>query len=144
MKAWVRRRLPDLVGLFGLGGLFLTGVELLLMGHTEGVQLLAPLAAFAGALLGGFGLVLRRWSPAFALALALLSPVGLFGLLQHLEGGLEAEAPAVYRWVDAEEGWEEKGAGKEGEGEKAPPPLAPLSLSGLALMAALGLYTRET
>ncbi|SDF48907.1 hypothetical protein SAMN04488243_1666 [Thermus arciformis] len=140
MRPWLRKRLPDLVVLFGLGGLFLTGLELLLMDHTEGVQLLAPLAAFLGALLAGLGMAFKRWALVLGLALALLAPVGLFGFLQHLEGGLEAEAPAAYRWVDEEgEGWEE-GAG---EGEGTPPPLAPLSLSGLALLAALGLYTRE-
>ncbi|BBL83373.1 hypothetical protein TthAA37_21860 (plasmid) [Thermus thermophilus] len=139
MRPWLRKRLPDLVALFALAGLSLTGVELLLMGHTEGVQLLAPLAAFLGAFLAGMGLALRRWALAFALALVLLAPVGLFGLFQHLEEALEAGAPAVYRWVDEEgEGWEE---GREGE--ETPPPLAPLSLSGLALLAALGLYTRE-
>lgn len=143
MRSWLRKRLLDLVVLFGLGGLFLTGVELLLMDHTEGIQLLAPLAAFLGALLAGLGMAFKRWALALALALALLAPVGLFGFLQHLEESLEAGAPAVYRYVDAEEGWEERGAGKDGEGEKAPPPLAPLSLSGLALLAALGLYTRE-
>ena len=144
MKGWLRQRLPDLTALFGALGLFLTGVELLLMGHTEGVQLLAPLAAFLGALLTGLGLIFTRGASALALALALLSPVGLFGFLQHLEGTLEAEAPALYRWVDAEgKGWEEGEAQEEGEGEEAPPPLAPLSLSGLALLGALGLYARE-
>lgn len=143
MRPWVRKRLPDLVVLFGLTGLFLTGVELLLMVHTEGVQLLAPLAAFLGAFLAGIGLALRRWALAFALALVLLAPVGLFGLFQHLGEVLEAGAPTVYRWVDEEgEGWEE-GTEEGREGEETPPPLAPLSLSGLALLAALGLYTRE-
>lgn len=143
MRPWLRKRLPDLVVLFGLGGLSLTGVELLLMDHTEGVQLLAPLAAFLGALLAGLGMAFKRWALALALALALLAPVGLFGFLQHLEGALEAGAPAAYRWVDEEgEGWEEE-AREGGEGEGTPPPLAPLSLSGLALLAALGLYTSE-
>ena len=109
MRPWLRKRLPDLVALFALAGLFLTGVELLLMGHTEGVQLLAPLAAFLGAFLTGMGLAFKRWVLALALVLALLAPVGLFGFLQHLEEGLEAGAPAAYRWVDEEgEGWEEE------------------------------------
>ncbi len=135
MKAWVRHRFPELVALFVAVGFFLTGVELLLMDHTEGIQILAPLTAFAGALLVGLGLLLRRWG--FALALFLLAPLGLFGFWQHLEEGLEAGVPGTYRWVDEEgEAWEE-------DGKNAPPPLAPLSLSGLALLGALGLYARE-
>ena len=86
-------RLPDLVALFGLGGLFLSGVELLRMDHTEGIQRRAPLAAFLGALLAGLGMACKRWALALALARALLAPVGLFGLLQHLEESLEAGAP---------------------------------------------------
>ncbi|MGC8875952.1 hypothetical protein [Thermus sp.] len=141
-KEWLRHRFPELVALFAAGGLFLTGGELLLMGHTEGVQLLAPLTAIVGGAAAGLGLVAPRFRLATALVLGLMAGVGFLGLFEHLEKRLnEGLAPGTYLLVDAEE--EGAGGNERGEGKGVPPPLAPLSLTGLTLLGALALYVRD-
>lgn len=141
MRGFLRKRFPDLVGLMVLLGFFLLLAELLLTGHTEEAQALAPLFSLVGAGLLLAGLFLPKARQVLALALVLVSASGVVGLWQHLEDGLEAgESPSI-RLVDrdGEEvwGWERE------EGENPPPPLAPLSLSGLALLGALALYVGE-
>lgn len=144
MREWLERRFADLVTLFAALGFLTLLLELLLTGHTEGVQVLAPLAALVGAVALGLGFLGAR---TLALGLLLLvSATSLLGMAEHLGEALEAQGPTQVRLVD-EEGkaypgypWG-KGEGREKEG--TPPPLAPLSLAGLGLLGALALYVRR-
>jgi hypothetical protein len=144
MRETLRERFPEMVVLFVALGFFVTLAELLLMGHTEGVQAVAPLAAGVGTVGAGLGLVAPR-ARSWALALLLgVSLAGLFGLVQHLEEGLEGKEgmrPGTFRLVDEKEGYEEYEEGEKGEG--TPPPLAPLSLAGLGLLGAAALWVRR-
>ncbi|KGQ22542.1 hypothetical protein [Thermus filiformis] len=149
MRETLRERFPEMVVLFVALGFFVTLAELLLMGHTEGVQAVAPLAAGVGVVGAGLGLVAPR-ARSWALALLLgVSLAGLFGLVQHLEEGLEGKEglrPGAFRLVDEEGayypgGYEEYEKDEKGEG--APPPLAPLSLAGLGLLGAAALWVRR-
>ncbi|RTI04104.1 MULTISPECIES: hypothetical protein [Thermus] len=141
----LQKRFPDMVALFtGLG--FLTVLaELVLTDHTEGIRILAPLAAGmgAGAILLGLGFPRGRvWATGLLL---LVGGIGLLGLVEHMQEALEAFSPSVVRLVD-KEGWEYPaypGPLREGEKEGSPPPLAPLALSGLGLLGALALHARK-
>ncbi|MEN2982925.1 MAG: hypothetical protein ABDH20_10555 [Thermus sp.] len=63
MREMLQKRFPDLVVLFVVLGCFATLAELLLMGYTEGIQLLAPVAAGLGAMAAGLGLLLPLSEP---------------------------------------------------------------------------------
>ncbi|AEV16312.1 hypothetical protein TCCBUS3UF1_12690 [Thermus sp. CCB_US3_UF1] len=150
MREMLQKRFPDLVVLFVVLGCFATLAELLLMGHTEGIQLLAPVAASLGAMAAGLGLLLPLSEPLAVGVLLLVSLAGLVGTAEHWAESL-ASRPAMVQLVDQEgeaypalpqgEGATQeggKGSGQEG-GEATPPPLAPLSLSGLGFLGALAL-----
>ncbi|WP_038056678.1 hypothetical protein [Thermus amyloliquefaciens] len=145
MREVLVKRFPDLVALFTAMGFLTLLAELLLTGHTEGIQALAPLAAGMGAGAVLLGLWVRGgWLWAVGLLL-LVGGTGLVGLVQHVEEALEALAPATVQLVD-EEGREYPaypGLGEQGEKETPPPPLAPLALSGLGLLGAMALYVRR-
>ena len=99
---------------------------------------------------------------AVAVVLVLVSFSGVVGVYQHYEsrsGGEEAAllqpqaAQAGYTMVSdrsegavarapAQEG-DESGEGAEGGGGEVPPPLAPLSIAGVSLMAALVIFAKE-
>ncbi|WP_243028729.1 hypothetical protein [Thermus albus] len=143
MREVLRKHFPDLVSLASLLGFLTILAELLLTGHTEGIQLIASLSALVGAGLLGLGLLLNRGRSLVILALFLLSATGLLGLVQHLEEGLDKASTPILQgplWADREGGYFYE---EEGKKEAAPPPLAPLSLSGLALLGALALYVGE-
>ncbi|MDW8018137.1 MAG: hypothetical protein RMI36_09965 [Thermus sp.] len=155
MREMLQKRFPDLVVLFVVLGCFATLAELLLMGHTEGIQLLAPVAAGLGAMAAGLGLLLPLSEPLAVGVLLLVSLAGLVGTAEHWAESLSASRPAMVQLVDEEgeaypalpqgegatqEGGE--GSGQEG-GEATPPPLAPLSLSGLGFLGALALLARR-
>lgn len=145
MREVLRRHFPDLVALLSILGFLTLLAELLLTGHTEGIQALAPLGAGIGAgavFLGLWVPKARGWAIGILLGMGALGPVGL---AQHLEKALEAYKPAAVQWVDKDGEWFPayprlgEGDGKE---EAPPPPLAPLALSGLGLLGALALYVR--
>jgi hypothetical protein len=145
MREVLVKRFPDLVALFAAMGFLILLAELLLTGHTEGLQALALLAAGIGAGVVPLGLWVRGgrfWAVGLLL---LVGGTGLVGLVQHMEEALEAGVAATVQMVD-EEGREYPAyPGLEGEGEKegSPPPLAPLALSGLGLLGALALHARK-
>ncbi|MFN4073304.1 MAG: hypothetical protein ACK4G4_07820 [Thermus sp.] len=144
MREVLVKRFPELVALFAALGFLTLLAELLLTGHTEGIQALAPLAAAVGAGVVLLGLWVRGgrfWAVGLLL---LVGGTGLVGLVQHAEEALEALAPARVQLVDKEgrEYFAYPGLGEEGEKETPPPPLAPLALSGLGILGALALYVR--
>lgn len=124
--------------------------ELLLDGHTDGVQLIAVFAAVFG-LLFGFVALFAQGTLRYGLValFLLLSVSGLVGTYEHYEARDEeaaaptwtAAVPDTQRTISLRTGVmqeNEEEEGEEGESEEGtPPPLAPLSLSGLSLMAAV-------
>ena len=143
----IRAFLPDLILAGVAGGFALLLAEMLLTEHTEGLQGVAVWAAVAGIVLSVIGLVIRSRRAALlvSLALVLLSLTGPVGIYLHAGGEAEArETPVLAKDRDPrDEGGEEGEEGEGGEEGKGPPPLSPLSLSGLALMGALAVTGRE-
>lgn len=157
LSAWTRRHFVTLMLVFTAGGFVVVLAELLLERHYEGVQLIAPVSAGLGFALALFALA-RRGTLPVALLFLTLSATGLFGTLEHFEerteGGPTAEAassgtpPAAQLVSDVSDlatSADGALAGPPGGGS-APPWLAPLSVSGLALLggaATLALGKRE-
>lgn len=156
-----RRYLPEWTLLaVGLGFVVLLA-ELLMTGHTEGDQAIGVVAALLGAALAAAGLVVRgRASVWVGVLMLALSVSGLVGMAEHAETRAEGAArrASIERFERGERepietfgarGGPEAGragrAGRAGLGRRrgAPPPLAPLSLSGLALMGAAATLARE-
>ena len=180
MASVVRKNVTAIQLLLLASGFTITLVELILMGHTEGIQLVAVGSTVLGIVLALWGLVAGNATRTIVVILFLgLSLSGLVGAFEHLEGGEDeaGEASATFQVVNTNRGQivntafnaEEEGengegseagevsatggsneAGEGGEGgeggeaneggkEGNPPPLAPLSLSGLALFGAVTL-----
>lgn len=150
--SWVQERFPELVALMVAGGFAMTLAELLLMGHTEKSQNIAVLMSGLGMGATIVGLVVApRLRSVFAGVLVVVAASGLFGTYEHLEEAMEhrekaAKASSASALIvenadfDRSEASERHaGAGKHDEEEHGPPPLAPLSVSGLALLGSLGL-----
>lgn len=150
VQSFVQRRYAALMLLLITGGFVMLLVELMMLDHTDGIQLVAVVASVAGLLLALAALMApAKWRNTIAILFVLLSVTGLIGAYEHYEvGSGEGESeearlvmPAsasnlqiVYRAQEAER--REQGAA-EGQGESAPPPLAPLSLAGFGLMGAV-------
>jgi hypothetical protein len=140
--SWLQERFPELVAVMVAGGFALTLGELLLMNHTEKIQKLALLMTSAGMLAVALGLIAPKFRKLLVGVLIVVAASGLFGVYEHLEeaaehrekAAREASAPGVLQAGGGDAGEHEKKGEKHG-----PPPLAPLSVSGLALMGSLGL-----
>jgi hypothetical protein len=159
LTPFIRRNFTTLVLWSVLAGFALMLAELLITEHYDGItQLIAPLSCGVGILLVGAALLRWPGRSGIAVLLLLLSLTGLFGAFEHFEEGGEEEGEAraptgtLVMHVSneaAEEAVtisasEENEAGEaEGEEEEGnPPPLAPLSLSGLAFLGALGVLAQ--
>ena len=145
LSAWTRKHFVTLILVFTAGGFVFILAELLLEGHYRGVQLIAPVSAAAGFILALFALTRRGRLPVAVLFLT-LSATGLYGTLAHFGertgGGPLAQAasgtsPAAQLVSDVGAPAEGEFAGPPGGGS-APPWLAPLSVSGLALLGGAG------
>lgn len=135
--------LPELVLIGAATGFGLVLVELILAQHTEGLQAVAVVASVFGLVLCLLGLLLPvRWV-GLVVALGLLLPgvAGPIGVVLHTAG--EAEAGDIQAFSPPWFSWDEDEDEGEEEDEEEAPPLAPLSLSGLSLMAALGVLARS-
>lgn len=153
LRSFVQRRWQPLLLLLLAGGFAITVVELLLTGHVKGIQLvgvIAPSAALICVLIGLFAHGSLR--TAMAVALLVVSLAGLLGTWEHFEeGGKQGSVPALaaqggeYQPVRlaAASVEQEGGEFREGPGGGNPPPLAPLAISGLALMGAVVLLVPE-
>jgi hypothetical protein len=142
LQRFVERHLYKLIMLLLTAGFAMLFVELLLDGHTDGVKLIGVFAAVLGLLLGLVALFAQGALRYGLMALFLLLSVsGLVGTYEHYEErGEEAAAPAWIASVPATQRTISLRADETQEGEAeegTPPPLAPLSLSGLSLMAAV-------
>ena len=144
----LQERFPEVVGLMVVGGFALTLGELLLMGHTEKIQTLAVVMTAVGMLAALAGLVvapgLRK---VLAGVLIVVAASGLFGTYEHLEEAAEHREKAARQELELAQqgGVVAAHEGKEGKHEEKQgvPPLAPLSLSGLALLGSLGLVASK-
>ncbi|MFN8440397.1 MAG: hypothetical protein U0175_06510 [Caldilineaceae bacterium] len=172
----VRKHVTSLQLLLLAAAFVLTLGELILLGHTKGIQLVAIGSTVAGILLSLWGVAAKgKLGNLVAALFLLLSLTGLIGTFEHMEekgeGGEARALPSLnanqgivvnVAFTAEEEG--EGGEGKSGEageaagsegrtgegaergngGEKQNiPPLAPLSLSGLALFGAVTLLGRR-
>ncbi len=155
-ETWIRERFPQLVGLMVVGGFALILAELLLMDHTEKTQKIGVLMTVVGMLGAGLGLVVGpRFRKALLGVLVLVAASGLFGTYEHLEEAQEHREKAakrqqstlVVRKADFDRSASlESEAGehdKEEKEESGPPPLAPLGVSGLAVLGGLALMARK-
>ncbi len=130
---WIRKRFPVLVMLWIAGGFGMLALELLMTGHTEETQLLGVLASAAGALIALLAAFVSRLRVGWLVGFLVVGLFGLVGTALHWEeaGESDGAAYAAARYDD-----------DEGE-EAAPPPLAPLGLTGLAALGGLVLYARD-
>ncbi len=163
---WVRRNVTAILLLLLAGGFAMVAAELLITAHTEGVQLVGVVASVAGLIVVLLGLIAKgTFRMVLVVVLLLLSVSGLTGAYQHFEAASGREAsistPVVQgadavnlaisysptgdvRSVVPQESGEQGEANERRDrgGGASPPPLAPLSLSGLALMGAVVLLSK--
>ena len=124
----LKERFPELVVGMVVGGFALTLVELLLMNHTEKTQTIGVVVTVLGMGAVALGLVAPKLRKPLLGLLIVVAGSGLFGIYEHLEEAAEHR---------------EKAAREQREPKPGPPPLAPLSVSGLALMGGLGLLAAK-
>ncbi len=141
LGAWTRDHFITLILAFTAGGFVFILAELLLERHWGGVQLVAPISAAVGLVLVLLAFTWRRAVPVAVLFL-LLGMTGLFGTFEHFEArteerdGLPGQASQVVVQTvsTVPTGTEGEARPPDGERRGGPPWLAPLSLSGLALL----------
>ncbi len=152
----LQERFPEMVAVMVAGGFALTLGELLLMNHTEKSQNIGVVLTGIGMVAVALGVMVGpRLRKVLAGLLIVVAAGGLFGVYEHLEEAQEhrekaerarQESGLVVQKADydAHEG-EEASEHREGKKEEkhGPPPLAPLSVSGLALMGSLGLIASK-
>lgn len=152
LENMVRRNFIAILLLLLLGGFITLLAELLITSHSDGIQNVAIVASVVGAIAVLAGLFVKgRARHVVALLLLVLSISGLLGMRQHAEAASEAyTAPALatiaegYQTIAAQAGTVESAPQQGGPREEsAPPPLAPLSLSGLALMGVVVLLAKQ-
>ena len=141
LSAWTRNHFITLILAFTAGGFLFILAELLLERHWGGVQTIALVSAVIGLVLVLLALTWRRAVPTAVLFL-LLGVTGLFGTFEHFESRTEEHdgppgqaSQVVLQAVSAPPASAEGEAGPpDGSRRGGPPWLAPLSLSGLALL----------
>jgi len=113
LKRFVQQYFPTILLLMAVGGFAMIAAELLLTSHTDGLQMVGLIASVIGLILGVVALFMsgQKARDIMAILFIVLSISGLLGVLQH--AGARAD-----------------------DAQSAAPPLASLSLSGLALLGA--------
>jgi len=126
------------------GGFAMLLAELLMLDHTDGIQLLAVVASVTGLIVTLAALFVRGRTATIVVAVLLaLSATGLFGAYEHLENR-EAQIASIQR--QAQPGnqlianYQENKSEADEEQASPPPPLAPLSLAGLSLVSAVTVF----
>jgi hypothetical protein len=162
LQRFLAQRQETILLLLLAGGFAVVLGELVLYRHWEGTQLIGFSATVVGLLAVLIGIFVKgTLRTVIGLLLVVLSISGLLGARQHLEeAGGEARSPRpalvqqrtlagaqeiAYRPGALAQEEDEEGETGEGRGgsETVPPPLAPLSLSGLALMGAVILLAKR-
>jgi hypothetical protein len=153
LQSFVQRRFHTLImSLIGIGFLFLLA-ELIMYEHYDGIQLVAVVSTVLGALLAFLGIVATgRMRLGIAAVMLVLAVSGIIGVVEHNEKRSEGgeQRSGQVQQGDEDKGSEQGEASKqgesgegEGEAEIPPPPLAPLSLSGLCAFGAVALFGRR-
>lgn len=141
IRQMVQEKYYNIMMLLLAGGFAMLLAELLMLEHTDGIQLVAVIATFTGLILTLAALFVQgRAATIVVVALLTLSATGLFGAYEHLENR-EGESANIQRQAQpsnqmiayAQDNTDEA---KEDDEAGPPPPLAPLSLAGLSLVAA--------
>ena len=162
LQGFLAQRQDTILLLLLAGGFAVVLGELVLYQHWEGTQLIGFGATVVGMLAVLAGIFVKgTLRTVIGLLLVVLSISGLIGAREHLEaakGEAMSPRPALVQQstlAGAQEiayrpgglAQEEEEEGEEGEGgeggEEVPPPLAPLSLSGLELMGAVILLAKK-
>jgi hypothetical protein len=150
MRERIATHLPQLILLANAGAFAVLLAELLITDHTDGSQLIAPVAAAIGIALCGIAAVLPpRLRLAPAAFLVVLSISGVVGFYQHMDewdGGLSG----LFQSSDDDDDDDDdrnsgRGSGDEededdDDDDAETPPLAPLGISGTALLSALAAF----
>jgi len=161
MLSILQRKTSTILMLLLAGGFGMLVIELVWMGHTRGVQLIAIITAVVGTLLALVGAFARgRARPVVAGLLAALALVGLFGTFEHAEARAEnanrrppfgantnnnGNAVSTSGEQQQQPPQDQNRAQGQGQGQRGfpggfpgrgnqPPLLSPLSLSGLAII----------
>lgn len=148
MTWFARRYVVELVLMANAGAFAVLLAELLIIGHTDGIQLVAPVSASTGLVLSLIAIVLRGPARyATAAAFLILSGAGLIGVTRHYlerEDGLSVSALVATARAQSGSNDDNDNSGRGSDGnddddddDSEPPPLAPLALSGSAMLGAL-------
>lgn len=135
--SFLRHHFPALVLLANAGAFAVLLAELAILDHFDGFQLVAPVAALTGLVACLLAVVLPSRLPLLMVVpLALVALAGLVGVYRHLDER-DADlplltAPAALAHDDGDDKDED-----EDDDEHEPPPLAPLGLSGSAMLGVL-------
>lgn len=162
LEAFLRKHQATILLLLLAGGFAVVLGELVLYQHWDGTQLVGFVSTVVGMLVVFVGIFLKgTLRVVAALLLLVLSLAGLIGTYEHFEeGGGEAARPqpalvqrsaGVVQQVSFSASTVERAPAQDNDedserrpgGETEPPPLAPLSLSGLALMGAVILLAKQ-
>ena len=160
LKQMIARNYYTLMYLLIAGSFLGLVAELVWTEHWDGIQLVGLLASVAGMVLAAIALFASpRMRQVLAVLFVILSISGIVGTIEHNEerGEGEASAPVIMAATagtnmelpaaQQEEGEEgeagERGEGGEGGEGEAIPPLAPLSLAGMSIIAAVTLFADD-
>jgi len=148
--AWtIRRYLVELVLLANAGAFAVLLAELFILEHTDGFQLVAPVSAATGLVLSLVAIVVRGPARmAVAAAFVILAGSGLIGVTRHFserDGGLSFALVSTAAAQPGSDDDDDDRSGRRGgdddddddDDDEDPPPLAPLALSGSAMLGAL-------
>ncbi len=151
IQFFVQKYFTTLLLLFVAGGFLVLVAELLLTGHTKGIQLLAVVASVMGGGLAVAGLFSRgKLSMAVIVAFLLLSITGVIGVSEHSEerGGerettTTTQIARVNNAANTRVNFQQQPGFRLDGARGGPPPLAPLSLAGLSLIGAITVVGRK-
>ncbi|MCB0045553.1 MAG: hypothetical protein H6642_11160 [Caldilineaceae bacterium] len=160
LKQLVTRNYYPLMYLLIAGSFLGLTAELVLTEHWDGIQLVGLLASIIGLVLAVVALFAApRMRQALAVLFVVLSISGIIGTIEHNEArsGEEASAPVIVaatagssrelpaaQQQEGEENEAREGRGERGEREgEAAPPLAPMSLAGMSIIAAVTLIADD-
>ena len=144
MQTVVQKHFHLILMLLIASGFLMLLAELLLTGHTKGIQLVGVAASLLGTLLAAVGIVAKgKLRYGLVMLFLLLSISGIAGVVKHYEYGAGRETTALPSLAMQATVQTVSDPFDEGESEGTPPPLAPLSLAGFALMGAVTLFARK-
>lgn len=135
---WFHARLPQIVPLMAASGFGLTFVELVLIGHHEKAQVVALGVCGFGLLLSLLGLVVQGiWRKIVVGLLILVALEGFVGTAMHRFGDPTKNAG------EATMAAAQPATGNAPDHDHHAPPLAPLSITGFAVLASVAIAARK-